>query len=106
MHEAFNKITATKISIWNGDVMGEDIGLCQDASIRVATDNTTWAIPPTGVGFFTEAAPATFFLNWAKKNPSLALYLALTGHVIKGKDALTWGLATHFVRAENIEDMK
>jgi len=34
-----------QVALWNGIVMGGGVGLSQNAPIRVATDNTVWAMP-------------------------------------------------------------
>jgi len=34
-----------QVALWNGIVMGGGVGLSQNAPIRVATENTVWAMP-------------------------------------------------------------
>jgi len=85
-----------QISIWNGIVMGGGVGVSVHAPIRVATDTTVYAMPETGIGFFTDVG-GSYFLSRVKNNICLGLYLGLTGHRLKSKDLVKWGIATHFV---------
>ena len=87
----------TQISVWNGIVMGGGVGISVHAPIRVATDNTVYAMPETGIGFFTDVG-GSYFLPRVKNNDiSLGLYLGLTGQRLKAKELVQWGVATHFV---------
>ena len=63
--------------------MGGGVGLTCYSDIKIATDNTVWAMPETGIGFFPDVS-ASYFLTRLKKNPCLGLYLGLTGHRLKG----------------------
>ena len=76
--------------------MGGGVGISYHAPIKVATDNTIFAMPETNIGYFPEVG-AAYFLSRIQNNPNLGLYLALTGHQIKGKEALSYGIATHYV---------
>ena len=90
------KMKPFQISIWNGLVMGGGVGISQYAPIRIATDNTVWAMPETKIGFFADRG-ASYFLTKGKNNEGLGIYLALTGQTIKGKNLVWCGIATHFV---------
>jgi enoyl-CoA hydratase/carnithine racemase len=91
-----------QISIWNGIVMGGGVGVSVHAPIRVATDNTVFAMPETGIGFFTDVG-GSYFLPRVKSNINEGLYLGLTGHRLKSKELLQWGVATHYVPSTNLE---
>merc|ERR1711990_757699 len=93
---AIATMPSTQIALWNGAVMGGGVGLSCHAPSRVATDNSLYAMPETGIGFFTDVA-GSYFLPRIKGNSSLGLYLGLTGHRLKGKDLAAWGIATHYV---------
>jgi 3-hydroxyisobutyryl-CoA hydrolase len=67
-----------QISIWNGIVMGGGVGVSVHAPIRVATDNSVYAMPETGIGFFTDVG-GSYFLSRINHNIHLGLYLGLTG---------------------------
>ena len=94
-----------QVALWNGYVMGGGVGLSCHAPIRVATDNTMYAMPETGIGFFVDVG-GSYFLSRVKGNPSLGLFLGLTGHRLKGKEALKWGVATHFVPADKMDALR
>ena len=85
-----------QISIWNGIVMGGGVGVSVHAPIRVATDNTVFAMPETTIGFFTDVG-GSYFLARVKNNISLGLFLGITGYRLKAKDLVKYGIATHFV---------
>ena len=53
-------------------------------------------MPETSIGFFTDVG-ASYFLPRIKGNACLGMYLGLTGSRLKAKDAVAWGVATHFV---------
>ena len=56
-------------------------------------------------GFFLDPG-ASYFLPRLKNNPALGLYLALTGHKIKGKEAVAYGVATHYVESRWLGEFK
>lgn len=62
-------------------------------------------MPETAIGFFPDVG-ASYFLPRVKQNPCLGLYLALTGHRIKGKDLLKYELATHYITTDKIDELK
>ena len=45
MDYSLTKMKPIQVALWNGIVMGGGVGLSQNAPIRVATDNTVWAMP-------------------------------------------------------------
>ena len=45
MDYSLTKIQPIQVALWNGIVMGGGVGLSQNAPIRVATDNSVWAMP-------------------------------------------------------------
>jgi enoyl-CoA hydratase/carnithine racemase len=100
-----SKMKPLQVSIWNGIVMGGGVGVSVHAPIRIATDNSVYAMPETGIGLFTDVG-ASYFLSRVNNNINLGLYLGLTGHRLKAKDLVRWGVATHFVPADKIDAMK
>lgn len=94
-----------QIAIWNGIVMGGGVGVSCHSKLRIATDNTVYAMPETGIGFFTDVG-GSYFLSRVHNNISLGLYLGLTGFRLKSRDLVRWGVATHFVPSERLEALK
>lgn len=74
--------------------MGGGCGLSINGKFRVATEKTLLAMPETALGLFPDVG-ATHFLS--RLNNNLGLFLALTGHRLKGADVFHSGMATHFV---------
>ncbi len=74
--------------------MGGGVGLSVHGKYRVATANTLFAMPETGIGFFCDVG-GSYFLPRLPKH--LGYYLALTGARLKGVDVLHAGVATHYV---------
>ena len=68
-----------QISVWNGIVMGGGVGLTWHSPIRIATDNSLFAMPETAIGFFTDVGGGYFLPRIKDGDFSLGLYLALTG---------------------------
>jgi enoyl-CoA hydratase/carnithine racemase len=92
-----------QISIWDGIVMGGGVGISIHGKYRIATDNTLFAMPETGIGLFPDVG-GTFFLPRLKG--SLGTYIALTGKRLKGDDLMYAGLATHYVPSNKVENLK
>jgi enoyl-CoA hydratase len=79
--------------------MGGGIGVSVHAPYRVATEHAAFAMPETAIGFFPDIG-ATFFLP--RLPGQLGTYLGLTGVRMQGADAVHAGLATHYVRREEL----
>ena len=78
------------IALMHGIVMGGGMGLSQGAQFRVICENTKIAMPETAIGYFPDVG-ASYFLT--RSNPSLAIYLGVTGKLLKPQDSLYCGLA-------------
>lgn len=85
--------------------MGGGVGISIHAPIRIATDSTVFAMPETGIGFFTDVG-GSYFLPRLNNNISLGLYLGITGHKLKSKELVKWGVATHYVPANKLDEMQ
>jgi len=97
------KKTITQVSLLNGITMGGGVGLSVHGKYRVATDNTLFAMPETGIGFFCDVG-GSYFLP--RLDESLGMYLALTGGRVKGADCTRVGIATHFVKHEKLAELE
>mmetsp|Transcript_33414 Transcript_33414/g.53529 ORF Transcript_33414/g.53529 Transcript_33414/m.53529 type:complete len:396 (+) Transcript_33414:41-1228(+) len=89
------------VCILNGITMGGGVGISVHGRYRIATNNTLFAMPETGIGFYTDVG-GSFFLPRLVP-PGLGLYLGLNGHRLKGCDVLHAGIATHYVDQEQID---
>jgi enoyl-CoA hydratase/carnithine racemase len=87
------------ICIGSGIVMGGGLGLMQGASHRVVSESSRIAMPEVTIGLFPDVG-ATRFLNDLPQG--LGLFFALTGASINASDAISLGLADHYVESSNI----
>ncbi|QLQ80429.1 hypothetical protein HG537_0D04290 [Torulaspora globosa] len=97
------------VAFMDGITMGGGVGLSIHTPFRVATENTKWAMPEMDIGLFPDVG-TTFALprviTLANTSGQMALYLALTGDVISGEDAYMLGLASHYVKHENLSELE
>lgn len=81
------------IVVMDGIVMGGGMGISAhggDYSLRIATERTKMAMPETNIGLFPDVGGGWFL---ARCPGRIGEYLALTGQLIGGADALVAGLA-------------
>lgn len=91
------------VAFIDGITMGGGVGISQPARYRVATENTRFAMPETGIGLFPDVGGGWFLSRLAGR---VGQYLALTGARIDGADCLALGLATHYLPAAALADCK
>ena len=75
------------IAFMDGIVMGGGMGISQGASLRIVTEKTKMAMPETGIGLFPDVGGG-YFLSRCPGH--VGEYLALTGDVIDGEQAVAW----------------
>ncbi len=92
------------VSFLNGITMGGGVGISVHGRYRVGTEKTLFAMPETAIGFYTDVG-GSYFLPRLKPY-ELGVYLALTGHRLKGTDCLHAGITTHFVENEKLEELE
>lgn len=90
------------VVIIDGITMGGAAFFSMTSKYRVATERTIFAMPETQIGFYTNAG-SSYFLSRLKYN--LGQYLALTGTRINGYDVKKVGLASHYIKSKNINDL-
>lgn len=90
------------VSLIDGITMGGGVGLSVHGSHRVATENTLFAMPETGIGLFPDVGGGWFL---PRLEGELGVWLALTGYRLKGTDVVSIGVATHFAKAERLHAM-
>lgn len=59
--------------------MGGGVGLTWHSPVRVATESTMYAMPETGIGLFCDVGGSYFLSHIHNSDPSLGLYLGITG---------------------------
>ncbi len=109
------------IAFMDGVVMGGGMGICQGPAlaspagnigstpgkpsarqggvVRIVTEHTKMAMPETNIGLFPDVGGGYFL---SRCPGSVGEYLALTGMVISGEEALAWGLADVFRPAASL----
>jgi len=92
------------VSLLNGITMGGGVGLSVHGNVRVATDNTVFAMPETELGFFPDVG-GSYFLPRLKP-VGLGMYLALTGTKLQGAAVTHAGIATHFCAAAELDTLE
>jgi 3-hydroxyisobutyryl-CoA hydrolase len=100
------KMKPIQVVHWNGTVIGGGAGLSINAPIRIATENSIFAMPEVNIGLFPDAGATWFLPRVFNNNSSIGLFAGLTGHRVKGKDLAKCGVATHFIKEENISKLK
>ena len=91
------------IAIADGITMGGGLGLSAGADIMIATERSAMAMPETRIGFFPDVG-ATGWM-FAKCLEGYPEFLGLTGYTLKGHECVRAGLATHYIRNENITNI-
>ena len=91
------------IAFLDGITMGGGVGISVHGSHRVVTENTLFAMPETGIGFFPDVG-GTWFLP--RCPGEVGTWLGLTGARLNGPDSLEAGVGTHAVPAERLEELE
>lgn len=90
------------IAFMDGIVMGGGMGISQGARWRIVTERTKMAMPETGIGLFPDVGGGYFLSRCPGR---LGEYLALTGQVIGGEDAVYAGLADAVVASGDLASL-
>jgi enoyl-CoA hydratase/carnithine racemase len=90
------------LAFMDGIVMGGGMGISQGGSLRLATERTKMAMPETGIGLFPDVGGGYFL---ARCPGRVGEYLALTGHMIGGADAVAAGLADAVVDSAHLPSL-
>ena len=85
------------VALMDGVVMGGGMGISQGAQIRVVTERSKLAMPETHIGLFPDVGGGYFL---SRCPGSVGEYLALTGQVLGAGDAIAWGLADAYLKAD------
>ncbi len=103
MNHALFTFVKPIVAFMDGITMGGGVGLSQPARFRVATENTKFAMPETGIGLFPDVGGGWYLSRLPGR---IGQYLAVTGHRLDGAECVALGLATHYLAAERLEDAK
>ena len=91
------------VAFMDGITMGGGVGLACPCDFRVATENTRFAMPETGIGLFPDVGGGWYLSRLPGR---MGQYLALTGHRLDGAECLALGLATHYLPSAALDAAK
>jgi enoyl-CoA hydratase len=91
------------VAFMDGIVMGGGVGISQPAKFRVATENTRFAMPETGIGLFPDVGGGW---HLSRLPGRMGQFLALTGARLDGAECLWTGLATHYLPHDVLAEAK
>lgn len=101
-HRLFTYAKPT-VAFMDGITMGGGVGLALPCRFRVATENTKFAMPETGIGLFPDVGGGWYLSRLPGR---IGQYVALTGHRLDGADCLALGLATHYLPSAALDAAK
>lgn len=87
----------------DGITMGGGVGLSQPCQYRIATENTRFAMPETGIGLFPDVGAGWYLSRLPGRTGQ---FLALTGARLGGAECRALGLATHYIESDRLEALK
>lgn len=91
------------VAFMDGITMGGGVGLSQPAPHRIATENTRFAMPETGIGLFPDVGGGWFLSRLPGRTGQ---FLALTGARLDGAECHALGLATHYLPSDTLANAK
>jgi enoyl-CoA hydratase len=91
------------VAFMDGITMGGGVGISLPAKYRVATENTKFAMPETGIGLFPDVGGGWYLSRLPGR---VGQFIALTGARLDGAECVALGLATHYLHAEKLEEAK
>jgi enoyl-CoA hydratase len=83
--------------------MGGGVGISQPARFHVATENTRYAMPETGIGLFPDVGGGWYLSRLPGR---IGQFLALTGARLDGAECKWAGLATHYLPHDALAEAK
>ncbi len=91
------------VTFMDGITMGGGVGVAMPAKYRVATENTRFAMPETGIGLFPDVGGGYYL---SRLEGRVGAFLALTGARLDGAECHALGIATHYLPAAHLEEAK
>lgn len=101
MNHALFTCAKPTVAIMDGITMGGGVGIAMPCRYRVATEQTRFAMPETGIGLFPDVGGGWYLPRLPGRT---GLFLALTGARLDGAECLALDLATHYIAAARIGD--
>ena len=86
------------VALVHGHVAGSGLELALYCDLRLATPDSQWRLPETGVGMIPGAGGTQLLPRLAR--PARAMEMMLLGSAIDGRTAHRWGLAQSVIEAQ------
>ena len=90
------------VAIMDGITMGGGVGISLPCNFRIATENTRFAMPETGIGLFPDVGGGWYLPRLPGR---VGEFMALTGARLDGAECHYLRLATHYVEQASLADM-
>lgn len=97
LNELIYRYKKPYVTLIDGFVMGGGVGLSVHGKHRLAGDNTLFAMPETGIGYFPDVG-GTYFLP--RLGMDIGQWLGLTGARLTSGQACVLGVATDYIPTE------
>jgi enoyl-CoA hydratase len=90
------------VAIMDGITMGGGVGISQPCQVRIATENTRYAMPETSIGLFPDVGGGWYLPRLPGR---VGEFMALTGARLDGAECHYLGLATHYVPQASLAEL-
>jgi enoyl-CoA hydratase len=90
------------VAIMDGITMGGGVGISLPCKYRIATENTRFAMPETGIGLFPDVGGGWYLPRVPGR---VGEFMALTGARLDGAECHYLSLATHYVPQASLGEM-
>ena len=90
------------VAIMDGITMGGGVGISLPCEYRVATENTRFAMPETGIGLFPDVGGGWYLSRLPGR---VGQFMALTGARLDASECLYLGLATNYIEQSSLEEL-
>ncbi len=97
LNDLIERYSKPYITLIDGFVMGGGVGLSVHGQYRIAGDDTLFAMPETGIGYFPDVG-GTYFLP--RLGLDIGQWLGLTGARLKTAEALEIGVANGYIPSD------
>lgn len=91
------------VAFMDGITMGGGVGISQPARWRVATENTRYAMPETGIGLFPDVGGGWYLSRLPGR---VGQFLATTGARLDGAECVWAGISTHYLPVAVLAEAK
>ena len=103
MNHALFTYAKPVVAVMDGITMGGGVGISLPAKVRIATENTKFAMPETGIGLFPDVGGGWYLSRLPGR---MGQYLALTGHRLDGAECVEMRLASDYLSSDALDESK